>query len=86
MEQIIIDTSKMHSLRSLCNNLSLPGHRVAGGEAEYVLEDCFLCGHCQAVCPANAIHIPQLALNLGLRTIKERKIQFLPVQRMPRIL
>ncbi len=40
-------------------------------KAEYILESCFLCGQCQAVCPENAVHLPQLALKLGLKTIEE---------------
>lgn len=44
---------------------------IVDGKAEICL-DCFLCGHCQAVCPEKAISLPQLPVQLGLRTVKEK--------------
>jgi len=35
---------------------------------------CMLCGHCQAVCPVEAITIPALTNHLGLQTINEEQV------------
>lgn len=51
---------------------------VLDGMAEYILEDCFLCGHCQAVCPENAVRLHALALNLELVTIEEKETTIPP--------
>lgn len=73
MAQIIIDKGKCTGCGVCVTICAYRAIVLLAETAEYVLEDCFLCGQCQAVCPANAIQIPQLALSLGLITLEERE-------------
>jgi nitroreductase len=40
-------------------------------KAEFILDECFLCGQCQAVCPVDAVTIDALESSLGLVTVQE---------------
>lgn len=45
---------------------------LVDGTARYILEDCFLCSHCYAVCPENAVSISGLSGTLGFATVAEQ--------------
>lgn len=51
-----------------------------GREGEIIVlnEQCMLCGHCQAVCPVEAIVIPALTSHLGLQSMDEEEASGLP--------
>jgi len=44
---------------------------LRNNKAEYVLEDCFSCGHCQAVCSVSAVSVAGLVPDINFSTFNE---------------
>lgn len=70
-ERILFDRDRCTGCRlcvDVCPQQSL---LLENGLPVVINQDCFLCGHCRAVCPADAVTIPHLPDRLGLTTIDE---------------
>ena len=72
MERIIIDETKCTGCGICVEICPYRAILINEGRAKYVLGDCFLCGHCQAVCLENAVEVVGLETVLGLATLEER--------------
>ena len=71
MKRVIIDKKKCTGCGICVQICPYRAIRMTDKKAEYILDECFLCGHCQAVCVVDAVRIEVLESTLGLATVRE---------------
>lgn len=71
MDKVIIDTTKCTGCALCVDICPYKAISIADQTAQYILADCFLCGHCQAVCPEDAVVVPMLAGHSGRKNAEE---------------
>lgn len=73
MKQVVIDTTRCTGCTICVGTCPYKALILQDGVAKYVLDECFLCSHCYAVCPEEAVSVLGLVTTLGLTTLAERE-------------
>lgn len=72
MKPVVIDNIRCSGCGTCAEICPYRAIQLVDGVARYSIDDCFLCSHCYAVCPENAVFLSGFASNLGCTTFAEQ--------------
>jgi ferredoxin len=63
MPRVQIDKNKCTGCGKCIPDCTCSNLKLDGGKAEFINADCIACGHCVAICPADAVSVPSFDMD-----------------------